>query len=176
MADQQTPMPEEWMEEASKWALEFLAVLGADGPDAAADRPRVVHELMDVLDDPAQFHTMLYALVWLAHCMRTSATGEADETGTGVWTFEVHTPLGAVPIDQAPPAIRWVSRWLVACMNGDPATAAALWFDSARTEAQARECMEILVGPLLEFLTRSVRAFLAAGRPLVLPTTGGGPR
>lgn len=164
------------MREASERALELLAALAVDSPNARADRSRVTHELMNTLDDPAKFHTMLYALVWLAHCMRTSATGEAGKTGKtgdGVWTFEVHTPLGPVPVDQAPPAIRWMSRWLVACMNGDPDTAAALWFDSAQTEAQAAECMEALAGPLLTFLTHSVRAFLAAGRPLVLPTTGG---
>ena len=154
-----------WIAEASTHALEFLAVLAADGPEAQADRPRVFDRLMDELDDPAKFHTMLYCLVWIAHCMRTSASGDTEP---GIWTFEVHTPLGRVPIDQADPAVRWVSRWLIACMNGDAGAAADLWFGVPSSEDEAKRCVEVLTGPLIAFLTHSVREFLAAGRPLVV--------
>ena len=157
---------DEWIQPACDRALEFLAVLAADGPEAEAERPRIFDDLMDALDDPAKFHTMLYVLVWIAHAMRTSAAGDHEP---GIWTFEIHTPLGRTPIDQAPPAIRWVSRWLIACMNGDAGAAADLWFGSMATEDEARECSRILAGPLVDFLTHSVREFLRAGRPLVLP-------
>lgn len=156
----------EWIEEACRRALEFLAVLAADGPEAEAELPRVFDSLMESLDDPAKFHTMLYALVWVAHAMRTSAAGDHEP---GVWTFEVHTPLGRTPIDQAPPAVRWVSRWLIACMNGDAQAAADLWFMSAQSEAEVRECVNTLAVPLMAFLSHSVREFLSAGRPLVMP-------
>ena len=154
-----------WLAEASQRALEFLAVLATDDPAVVADRPRAFDHLMLELDDAAKFHTVLYSLVWLAHCMRTSATGD---TAPGIWTFEVHTPLGRVPIDQADPAVRWVSRWLIACMNGDSAAAANLWFGTPASEEEAAECVKVLTGPLIAFLTHSVREFLAAGRPLVV--------
>lgn len=155
----------DWIEEACQHALEFLAVLALDGPEAEADRPRVFDRLMLDLDDPAKFHTMLYSLVWIAHCMRTSAAGDTEP---GVWTFEIHTPFGRTPIDQAPPAVRWVSRWLIACMNGDSAAAADLWFGVPSSKEEVEECVKTLTGPLLAFLTHSVRDFLRAGRPLVL--------
>lgn len=165
MSDREIAESDAWIEEACARALEFLAVLAAEGPDAEADRPRVFDRMMLKLDDPAKFHTMLYSLVWIAHCMRTSAAGDTDP---GIWTFEVHTPLGRTPIDQAPPAIRWVSRWLIACMNGDSGAAADLWFGTPSSEEEARECVNALSGPLVAFLTHSVREFLRAGRPLVL--------
>ncbi|WP_300680700.1 hypothetical protein [Nocardioides sp.] len=155
----------DWIVAASEKALEFLATLASDEPDAATARARAFDRLLLDLDDPAKFHTVLYCLVWIAHCMRTSASGDTEP---GIWTFEVHTPLGRVPIDQAAPAVRWVSRWLIACMNGDSRAAADLWFGSPTSEAEAKECMNMLVGPLLAFLHTSVREFLAAGRPLVL--------
>lgn len=154
-----------WIYEACNKALEFLATLAADDPAAIEDRPRAFDRLMLELDDPAKFHTMLYALVWVAHCMRTSAAGDNEP---GIWTFEIRTPLGRMPIDQAPPAIRWVSRWLVACMNGDARAAADLWFGTNATEDEVAESITALTGPLLAFLTHSVREFLRAGRPLVM--------
>lgn len=168
MSEQQQSSENDWIQEASEKALEFLAVLAADGPEAEADRPRVFDRMMLELDDPAKLHTMLYSLVWLAHCMRTSAAGD-DEPGT--WTFEIHTPLGLVPVDQAEPEVRWVARWLIACMNGDAGAAADLWFSVPDdNEAVARKTAKFLSGPLLAFLGHSVREFLAAGRPLVMPT------
>lgn len=157
-----------WIEEASTRALEFLAVLAADGPEAATERPRIFDELMEKLDDPPKLHTMLYTMVWIAHCMRTSAAGDNEP---GVWTFEIHTPFGRTPIDQAPPAIRWVSRWLIACMNDDITAAADLWFGTPASQEEAEECTKALTGPLLTFLSHSVREFLEAGRPLVIPAS-----
>ena len=154
-----------WIEEACNRALDFLAALAAEGPEAAAERPRVFDRLMLELDDPAKLHTMLYSLVWIAHCMRTSASGDTEP---GIWTFEVHGPLGLTPIDQATPAVRWVSRWLIACMNGDSRAAADLWFGTPSSEEEVEECVKVLSGPLIAFLTHSVRDFLRAGRPLVL--------
>ncbi len=159
-----------WVADASTDALEFLATLAADDDEHVAARSRAWDDLMDKLDDPAKFHTMLYALVWLAHCMRTSANGDTEP---GTWTFELHTPFGRVPIDQAAPELRWVSRWLVACMNGDAGAAADLWFGTPASEAEVRACVDALFGPLLAFLTHSVREFLDAGRPLVVPAMAG---
>ena len=161
------PVDKDWIEEACNRALEFLAVLASDDPEAMADRSGVWDRLMLELDDPAKFHTMLYSLVWIAHCMRTSAAGDTEP---GIWTFEVRTPFGVTPIDQAAPAVRWVARWLIACMNGDCASAADLWFGTPANEEEAQECVKVLTGPLLAFLTHSVREFLRAGRPLVLAT------
>lgn len=155
-----------WIAEASNRALEFLAVLAANDSAAVADRGRVFDALMDELDDPAKFATMMYSLVFIANAMRTSAAGDKEP---GTWTFEIHTPFGRVPVDNAPPAQRWVARWLIACMNGDSTAAFDLWFASAQTENQARESVALLGGVLIGFLTHSVRTFLDAGRPFVMP-------
>lgn len=166
MSGERQSAEKDWIVEASNRALEFLAVLATDDPQAVEDRPRVFDRMMLELDDPAKLHTMLYSLVWLAHCMRTSAAGD-DEPGT--WTFEIHTPLGLVPVDQAEPEVRWVARWLIACMNGDAGAAADLWFSVPDTEQAAGAVSKALGGPVLAFLSHSVREFLAAGRPLNIP-------
>lgn len=155
-----------WMEMASRQALEFLATLAEDDEAHHRARGRAWDDLMTTVDDEAKFHTILFTMVWAAHGMRTSASGDTDP---GVWTFEIETPFGRVPVDQADPAIRWVARWLIACMNGDSRAAADLWFASAGSENEARRTVDVLTGPLLAFLTRSVREFLKAGKPFVMP-------
>lgn len=154
-----------WMESASQHALELLATLATDDPEAVAERPQVFDRLMLELDDPAKFHTMLYVLVWIAHCMRTTASGDTEP---GIWTFQIQGPLGVVPIDQAEPSVRWVSRWLIACMNGDARSAADLWFGTVTSREEARDASKVLTSTLIPFLSHSVREFLRAGRPLVL--------
>lgn len=159
----------DWIVESSNRALELLAVLGTDDADAVAARPKVFSNFMDSCDDPAKFHTMLHVLVWVAHCMRVSASGDTEP---GIWTFEIHTPLGVMPVDHAPPSVRWVSRWLIASMNGDARAAADLWFGTQASDAEMREAVTMLCDSLLAFLTHSVREFLAAGRPLVMSEGG----
>lgn len=156
---------EPWMAEASTRAIEFLAVLGSDDPAAVEERPRVFDRLMLELDDPAKYHTMLYVLVWVAHCMRTSAAGDTEP---GIWTFHLQGPDGHIPVDESDPSVRWVSRWLIACMNGDAGAAADLWFGTVVDEADAREATKVLASVVVPYLTQCVREFLAAGRPLVL--------
>lgn len=156
---------EPWMAAASERALEFLGNLASDSPEAREERPYVFDRLVLELDDPAKFQTMLFTLVWISHCMRTTASGETDP---GIWTFRVQGPLGVVPIDQAEPSVRWVSRYLIACMNGDPALAADLWFGTVSTDDDAKDVTKVLASALIPFLIHSVRAFLDAGRPLVL--------
>lgn len=157
---------QEWnrIQEASDRALEFLASLAIE-EDGASDRSRTFNALMDELDDPAKFHSMLYSLMWIAHNMLTSASGDTEP---GMWTFELDSPFGPIPVDQAPPATRWVARWLVACMNGDSRAAADLWFGVNASEEEARESTALLVGPLVAFLTHAVREFVRAGKPLVM--------
>lgn len=155
-----------WIEEASAHALEFLATLAEDTEEAARARAAAWEGLMDTADDAAKFHTMIYTLVWVAHCMRTSANGDTEP---GIWTFEIQTPLGTIPVDQADPATRWVARWLIACMNGDSRAASDLWFSDAGSAENAKASIDALMGPLMTFLTHSVREFLRAGRPLVMP-------
>lgn len=157
---------EPWMQEACNHALEFLSTLAKDDEEHRQARLHHWDRLMLAADDPAKFHTMLFCLVWISHGMRTSANGDTEP---GIWTFELETPFGRVPVDQADPALRWVARWLIACMNGDSRAAADLWFSSAGSQEDAERTADLLMGPLLALMTHSVRELLAAGRPFVTP-------
>lgn len=156
--------------EASEQALRFLGSLASD------DRRLQLTELerlYDYMATPAEMHTMFFALVQVAGGMWEAANGMSRE----FWTFEIQTPLGPIPVDSAPPAQRWFGRWLTASMNGDAETAAALWFTGGLSEAEVKATVDITVPGLIGFLTGTVRAFLAAGRPLTpefLASLGGG--
>lgn len=139
----------------------FLAALAADTPPEA--RAQAWEDLAEVMPGPAEMNAVLGTMVHVAGGMMEAATGRSSTAG--VYSFVVATPFGDVPVDQAPPSVRWIGRWLTAHLNGDFATGAAVWFSDVESEADAKHTMSQFTGVVLGFLTTAVQAFLAAGNP-----------
>ena len=140
--------------------MDFLEALASDDPAAPS---RAMEKLLNFMGNPGKMYVVLYTLSEVGGRMWATAHPSPGD----FYTFEVNGPLGRIPIDQAPPAMRWVGRWFTAAMNGDGDTCLALWNDEPDDEDLANEIVKNLVGALVVFLQAAVRDFIATDRPLV---------
>ena len=133
--------------------IKFLAALAVNEPH---DLPASMDAFMPP-GDPEAFIVGVVALLNVAGAMLSTVDGVVAP-----WGFEMLHPLGeaAIPEEQ-----RWAARFVIACMNGDHASAFDLWHLPAPREVQEKqaEALSTLVFPLLR---RTVRDFVAAGRKL----------
>lgn len=156
--------------EASERSMRFLASLTSEATDA--QRVQAWDDLCEVMTGPVETNTVLSVLVAIGGGMLEAATGRRAD----LYSFQISTPFGPVPVDSAPPAMRWVGRWFAASLNQDYATAADLWFTDAEP-GDAKAAVDVMVPSLITFLTTAVRSFLAAGNPFptdFTPRMGGG--
>ncbi len=133
--------------------LKFLAAL-------AVDEPGDLQASMDAFmppGDPEAFIVGVVCLLNVAGAMLSTVDGVVAP-----WGFEMIHPLGEASI---PEEQRWAARFVIACMNGDHASAFDLWYLPASREVQEKqaEALSTLVFPLLR---KTVRGFVAAGKQL----------
>lgn len=139
-----------WDEGMGRAGMRFLAALATDSPD--------VVESFDAFfgdDDPDRFVVGLVTLLNMSGALLTSASGVS-----GLWSFQLDTPLGQVPIEQS---VSWAARFAVAAMNGDHATAFSLWH-VACSESDAEAQSKHLSGIAIPLMRHAVREFIASGR------------
>ncbi|WP_028472988.1 hypothetical protein [Nocardioides alkalitolerans] len=143
---------------AAERSIEFLALLAGDDRQELDASWRRLTALMTT---PTEMHVVLYGLIHVAGGMLDAI----DDTPRALRGLVIESPLGPVPVEQAPPEVAWFGRYVIACMNGDGETAVALWFSQA-PETQTEEVAMRQFDALMSWLRGIVRAFLASGQRL----------